>query len=269
MIRIQPYNYRSRSARELSRTLGVLLQTPRRLRIDGDRPRFVINWGSTAVDPYATGYLNDPAAVACAASKVESFEKFKEAEVPTVPWTTEREVAQGWFNDGATVIARTLTRANSGRGIVVCDPTDETTSLSGTVPAAPLYTKYVKKACEYRVHASAIGDILDVQQKRLRSTLMGQGVDTRIRNHAGGFVFVREGCEPRAGVLAAARRAVLSLGLAYGAVDVGWNDHFERAYVYEVNTAPGLEGSTPAAYLNYFTRVKPELRGGAYQRRRA
>jgi D-alanine-D-alanine ligase-like ATP-grasp enzyme len=36
--------------------------------------------------------------------------------------------------------------------------------------------------------------------------------------------------------------------LDFGAVDVIWNEKQQRAYVLEVNTAPGLEGQTVDDY---------------------
>ena len=38
-------------------------------------------------------------------------------------------------------------------------------------------------------------------------------------------------------------------GLDFGAVDVLWNERQQKAYVCEVNTAPGLEGITLDNYL--------------------
>ena len=35
-----------------------------------------------------------------------------------------------------------------------------------------------------------------------------------------------------------------SIGLDFGAVDVIYNGHSNRAYVLEINTAPGLTGTT-------------------------
>jgi hypothetical protein len=51
-------------------------------------------------------------------------------------------------------------------------------------------------------------------------------------------------------------------------VDIGWNRHEAQGYVYEVNTAPGLEGATIDSYRRAFIELLPVLQGGAYQRRR-
>ena len=49
--------------------------------------------------------------------------------------------------------------------------------------------------------------------------------------------------------------AVDGLGLDFGAVDVGWNQHYQEATVYEVNTAPGLTGTTLDKYTNAIRRL--------------
>jgi D-alanine-D-alanine ligase-like ATP-grasp enzyme len=54
-------------------------------------------------------------------------------------------------------------------------------------------------------------------------------------------------------VTSEAIKAVNCLGLYFGAADVIWNDKEQRAYVLEVNTAPGLEGTTLENYANAFT----------------
>ena len=42
--------------------------------------------------------------------------------------------------------------------------------------------------------------------------------------------------------------AVDSLGLDFGAVDIIWNESEDQYYVLEVNTAPGVEGTTLQKY---------------------
>jgi glutathione synthase/RimK-type ligase-like ATP-grasp enzyme len=47
---------------------------------------------------------------------------------------------------------------------------------------------------------------------------------------------------------------MLASGLDFGAVDVIWNERQQRAYVLEINSAPGLEGTTIDDYVRYFGR---------------
>jgi glutathione synthase/RimK-type ligase-like ATP-grasp enzyme len=69
-------------------------------------------------------------------------------------------------------------------------------------------------------------------------------------------VFCHEGVNPHQQVLDQSRQACEALELAFGAVDVVWNEHYHRASVLEVNTAPGLEGVTLEKYL---TAIRSKL----------
>ena len=52
-----------------------------------------------------------------------------------------------------------------------------------------------------------------------------------------------------------ATAAVEALCLDFGAVDVVWNATKNKAFVLEVNTAPGVEGTTLEEYKEYFENV--------------
>lgn len=198
----------------------------------------ILNWGNSRCRE--RGILNEAAAVAVAGSKLDFLQLVSGGDdgVPVPEWTVNAQEAQGWLDSGHTVVARTLLRASGGRGIVVC------TTATGLV-RAPLYTKYVKKAAEYRVHV--FGDtVVDVQQKRRRAGV--EQVDNQIRNYDRGWVFCREDVAAPDAVLAVAKLAVARCGLHFGAVDVIYNQHYDRAVVLEVNTAPGLEGTTTSKY---------------------
>jgi len=47
-----------------------------------------------------------------------------------------------------------------------------------------------------------------------------------------------------------ALQACQALGLNSGAVDIIWNEKENKCYVLEVNTAPGIEGTTCKKYTN-------------------
>ena len=49
-----------------------------------------------------------------------------------------------------------------------------------------------------------------------------------------------------------ATKAVAALGLDFGAVDVIYNEKYGRAYVLEVNTAPGLGEGIAIMYARVF-----------------
>jgi glutathione synthase/RimK-type ligase-like ATP-grasp enzyme len=121
-----------------------------------------------------------------------------------------------------------------------------------SVPVAPLYTRYVKKTDEYRVHVLD-NEVVDVQKKmRKRGVWNGEWM---IRTHAHGWVFGRENIAPPQCVVDAARTAVNDLGLTYGAVDIGYNRHYASAVIFEVNTAPGMVNTTLNRVSTAFKRL--------------
>jgi D-alanine-D-alanine ligase-like ATP-grasp enzyme len=149
-------------------------------------------------------------------------------------------------DDAFPIVCRTVLAGHSGDGIVIADNRAE-------LVAASLYVKYVKKRDEYRIHVGRRGGesiIISVQQK-LRSR-EAEVVDTRVRNHDNGYIFARNNVNPPAAVIEGAKRALEASGLDFGAVDVIWNAHYGRAYVLEINTSPGLEGTTVEDYARFF-----------------
>lgn len=173
--------------------------------------------------------------------KDEQFDAFARHDVPTVEHTRDREQAAQWIADGDTVMCRTLLRSSEGKGIVVANTVEE------LVPA-PLYTRYLKKKAEFRVHVFN-GEVIDVQQKRKRSEHNGDR-DVRIRNLANGYVFCRDGIEEPAGLRDAAIQATAALGYSIGAVDIVHNHHHNRLAVLEVNANPGMQGTTLEKYAD-------------------
>jgi D-alanine-D-alanine ligase-like ATP-grasp enzyme len=91
-----------------------------------------------------------------------------------------------------------------------------------------------------------------VQQKKRRHD--HDNPNWQVRNHANGFIYARSDVNPPAAVLDAAKKALAATGLDFGAVDVIWNQHAGRAFVLEINTAPGLEGTTVEEYKEFFKR---------------
>ena len=247
-----PYKMGSQSAKLLAKGLTDRLGLKvRRVRHHGRyRPRqrsLVINYGSGTRPawPALGRWLNDPASTSRAGNKLSAFHAFKEASLPIPEFTMDRAVAADWVAAGNTVVARTLLNAHSGRGIVLCDNTHPLVN-------APLYVKYKKKRKEFRVHVFK-DQVIDVAEKRRRRIEQRPATfDGYIRNHANGWVFCRDGVVKPADLDGLAIAACRALGLDFGAVDVIWNERENKCYVLEVNTAPGLTGTT---LLNYTTAI--------------
>lgn len=255
-IYIYPYKLASQSARALAMGLSsVLPYRPLLVRPNGRfKPRrdsIVINWGSSTeptwkFDPEQD--LNDPISVALTANKLHSFTIFKQFEVPTPEWTTNQDEAQTWVNDGSTVLVRHLLNGHSGQGIEIVQ--------EGGVPEAPLYTKYKKKRAEYRVHVFK-GEVIDTCQKKKSTEANNSGsVNTFIRSYANGWVFCRNDIVPCSRREELAIRAVQALRLDFGAVDIIYNESEDSYYVLEVNTAPGLEGTTLTKYVEAIAKLQ-------------
>jgi len=114
--------------------------------------------------------------------------------------------------------------------------------------AAPLYTQYVKKQKEFRVHV-VFNEVVDIQEKRKRRTDNPDNPrEFRVRNLQTGWVYCREQIDEPRELRDLACRAIAALGLDFGAVDVIWNKKQDKCFVLEVNTACGLEGTTLANY---------------------
>lgn len=175
--------------------------------------------------------------------------------VRTPEFTTYKYVAMNWIQKGFTVVERHILNGNSGAGIRLVEPPKpgEEVGEHHQLQEAPLYVKYVPKKQEYRIHVCG-GEAVDIQRKARRKDVADDAINWKIRNHDNGFIFARneDGLIPP-DVIEQAVSAVNVLGLDFGAVDVIFNDKEQKAYVLEVNTAPGLVGETLEGYLRRFT----------------
>ncbi|AXP07763.1 putative ATP-grasp protein [Sinorhizobium phage phiM6] len=250
------YSMASAGSKELADALRI-----KRFRMEGSKfvgnpTKVVINWGATPdkMNNHPARnctIINPPEAVQRAVNKLDAFRAFQEAGVPHPEWTEDFALARRWVEEGTMVFARTQLRAHSGRGIHIMDP-----DFSDTWDVrAPLYVKYVPKKHEYRVHVFR-GEVIDFQRKGLREENRGQpDVNWKIQNLANGFVYVRnDGHVPPQTVLDTGIAAVRALGLDFGAADIIYNQKRQAAYCLEVNSAPGLTGTTVENYATAFRR---------------
>lgn len=249
---VLPYHKASHAAREISRRIGAW-----RIKLIGSRwrpkpTRAVINWGC-AVEPVPLGnkVLNHPRITAQATSKDVAFHLMKEAGVSVPLFTTDKREAASWFEGKKTVavFCRKLLRSSGGKGIVVARQADELVDT-------PLYTKRIWKTDEYRVHVFN-NVVIDVAKKALRNGMRDQpGRNQFVRNLENGWVFAHENVVCPEIVKHEALKAVAALHLDFGAVDVAI-DKTGQPYVFEVNTAPGLENQqTINAYVDAFKNYK-------------
>lgn len=214
--------------------------------IGGPRKR-VINWGASRVsrEIEKCQVLNQPEYVRSASNKLDFFNKIGVDHADLLPdFTTSFDRAVEWVGAGNIVVARTILNGHSGAGIVLME-----SSRPNDFVRAPLYTKYVKKTEEYRVHVVGT-EVIDYQRKTLSKTKAesGEEVNWKIRNLDNGFIYQRGGVNPHQSVLDAAVSVLRASQLEFGAVDIVWNSRQERGYVLEINTAPGITGTTVQSY---------------------
>lgn len=241
MLYILPYKLGSRSAKALATSLNALrVRGQKRL----GRSAVVINWGNKLITPFnrrgVIAVINTKEAVAQAANKITTFSVLTRAGVVTVPWTVDIAYAKGWIKDSVVMCRHTVT-SSQGAGIEVVQPGHE-------LPRCPLFTKFIPKAHEYRVHV-AFGKVIDFTKKRRQN---GGVTSDYIKNYANGWVFCREDAALPTMISEACVKAIAALGLHFGAVDVLYKEKENKYYILEVNTAPGIEGSTLTSYVKAF-----------------
>lgn len=255
-----PYNMGSGSIKELQGVLGGLRIKEKGKYGFNPSKHLVVNWGNSHVpywhNPVSCGVtspaiLNHYARIGVAVNKLLAFQKFKEANVPTPEFTTDASVARSWTNQEGVVFCRTMLSASEGRGIVVANKPE-------AVVAAPLYTRLFPKDKEYRVHVFK-GAVIDFVQKKLKKgELENPNRSKYIRNTENGWVFCREGVSISEEAKQISINAVKALGLDFGAVDIAVNKK-GQVVVFEVNTAPGLEGTTVQKYAEAIKTYQESL----------
>ena len=174
--------------------------------------------------------------------KITQYEWFNAHEVPGLPFTKDPTQVGQWLANGATVVARTLTQSSEGKGIVLLEEGAE-------VVSAPVYTLYLPKKKEYRVHIFK-DQVVAVLEKRRKKGTTGE---TKIRNTANGYVFCRENVEEPEGIRELALKASKVTNSDFKGVDIGYNVKKNQLFVIEVNSAPGFEGTTVKDYANAIT----------------
>lgn len=256
---IYSYKNESDSSKVLSEAVNMKRISHNKSKFVGSKDKVVINWGSSQLPEEVRKcmILNEPEYVEIACNKLKFFEAM-EGKVNIPEYTTDSEEALDWVNNGITIVGRNILTGNSGKGIVLID--DEKNLLQNP---CKLYVKYIPKKDEYRVHVIN-GEVVGVRRKALKSGLDKGIVNWKIRNLDNGFIFQMNDFTPEPEVLEESVKVFSALPLDFGAVDVIYNKYRKKAYVLEVNTAPGLEGSTISTYsenlLKMFEEVKQTKR---------
>ena len=219
----------------------------------------IINWGRSKMSPWLEGaiangcrVLNHPDNVKISVDKIKCLRTLTQAGVPTLTYVTDVHLARK-LNETHDIIVRKLYKSYGGKGIVFVPRGNPE-----LIEEAPLYTLYVDKIREYRIHV-VDGKIIDYVQKKKKGKekLKKAGLtkaDPIIRSNTKGWVFARNDINVSQRALKLAKKTTEVLGLDFVAIDV--LEDKSGFYVCETNTAPGIsDTNTKEAYHKAFSSM--------------
>ena len=248
---ILSFNLQSKSFRALAEGLGIKKIRHKNSKFVGEPNKTVINWGyrgSHELFRSSCKVINSRPNIERASNKKFALVQMHKNGVSLPQFSTSLDNIGEWRNG---IGLRHKLNGHGGEGIeIVDDPRAATRGCN-------LYVEYIKKAEEFRVHVHN-GVIFDVQRKALRkhdakgNVVIPANVDWQVRNHKNWFIYARNNINLPEDIEREALKAVRALHLDFGAVELIWNKHRNKSYVLEVNTAPGLEGTTLEKYINEF-----------------
>lgn len=282
----------SDGARALQAALGATMLRSIGSVYSGRRESCVINWGNTSDEAnrlYGVcvaanrKFFNTPGSVECAVDKLRFF-RLMQALAPQymIPWADNYDDALRLVNEGGRVFARTVLTGHSGKGIeLMVSGRDaelevirqirnsdllpvfikDVTIPSAELTRAKLFTQGITgKRIEYRVHVFNGRVILTQAKLRKEGYQTNPKYNSIVRNVDSGWIYGVNNV-PEVGIAKAGLAAVATvgiLGLDFGAVDVVYQEGTDKAFVLEVNTAPGLEegGSALEAYTQAFSNFQ-------------
>ncbi|ARB31535.1 hypothetical protein B5P22_31000 [Pseudomonas tolaasii] len=280
----------SNGARNLQEALGATMLKSEGSAYTGRRESCVINWGCTNAEAQRLAdiaqnrgrrFYNVPAAVRGAVDKLE-FHRALAAGAPDVliPYVENIDDAYALMANGSRVYARTVLNSHSGKGIVLMVPHreaqlevvkrirdnniipvfDEGQNADNALMQCKLFTQGIAGTrTEFRVHVLNDEVILVQQKRRKEGAEALPGYNSIVRNVDSGWIYSVNNvqAEGQDAAKAAARLAIGVTGLDFGAVDIVYKHDTRKAYVLEVNTAPGLDedGSALTAYAEAFKNV--------------
>lgn len=250
---------KSNSAFKLAKALNIQRIVPCKTKFLGDmdiltsqyRYRdedIIINWGSSSTkQSWIQQVINHPDSVFNTVDKRATFEILKVNNIPTVKWTVNKEQAQEWLLEGSGVFVRHNVKGKQGEGITIIRESSE------ALPDAMLYTKAENTKREYRIHIMN-KECIDLTAKALRK---GAEIN-EIKSWNNGYIFARQDIKipeyVKNALISLAIDTLEVLNLSFGAVDILRNIDNELM-ILEVNSAPGIEGTTLEKYVKGFRNL--------------
>lgn len=181
-------------------------------------------------------------------NKLNQYQYFEHEHISSFEFTVIKQKAQEWVNAGDTVFVRKTLTGQAGAGIVICSLKAGDVAV---VPTGMVYTKYIPKKREFRVHVFR-NSVVGIVEKRKKQDWDGHS-DSRVRNLANGYVFCQE-----VELTPALRQKIQEVSLTarrvtrsdFVGVDIGYNQANNNVFVIEVNSAPGIEGTNVTHYCD-------------------
>lgn len=218
-----------------------------------------ICWGRSKGQDLYNNIYNRPFAIKNCVNKDRTYSILSLHSLPIPEFTLSKEVGFNFIKNGGCVI-RHLVNGKGGEGVeVVLDTNKYKSALM--FPDAPLFTKFFDKTHEARYHVFS-DEILQIVEKKRMGAIKREAnnileLNPHVRNYANGWVLVKNDINPALNMVNLKSTAILAIkkmGLLFGAVDmmVKLNDQGDLLdyAITEINTAPGIEGSTLELYTD-------------------
>lgn len=192
------------------------------------------------------GTINSPKAVRLASNKRKALQAMAEAGVPT---------PEVFSPDQARVMAweiRLVGRPDKhygGSEFYLCNGTNEV--RDAIEQGCTHFLEYIEGGREFRCHV-AFGKSIKIAEKI--------GGDSVIRNFKHGSTFMYpQDFNHKKTLRNLSKKAVMCLGLDFGAVDIIWKD--DKWYVLEVNSAPSLTSNSDILqrYVKAFKELSEDV----------
>lgn len=207
----------------------------------------VINWGSSKkIMGNPLEIINNPVYNNIVGNKLSFFKSIHNTlSEYLIPFTDDKDEAKHWISEGDGVVERHVLRGHSGKGIVIVKDEEDLTE-------APLYTKLIPHAREWRLHIFN-GEIIHEQEKRKKIIFPDDKRSEHVKSHKNGWVFAMKDVMTTDLLEYICSNAVERSNLIFGAVDIIMDKEFSKYYLLEVNTAPNISNTTAERYIEAFT----------------
>ncbi len=237
------------TGRALAERLGI----PGGTTPPNTREDFIIRWGSTKRIPIKPSrVINKLTNVALTADKLQSLAVLSNAGIttPEIITAAKADELRGYLGREKFPVLGRRIHHTQGRDIVLCLQAIDVRRVLNR-GESDYFSVYIPTKREFRIHIFQ-GKNIRTNQKLLRD---GNIWVPFVRNFENGYVFglPKKPLAPEQEQLA--QKAVATLGLDFGAVDLIVSDE-NKSYILEVNTGPALQGENGLeAYTAEFQKI--------------